>query len=115
MWAEDSSSGTLDDVMGNYAPKVDYYTKPGLASAAVKADKSRAFERYNKMDVDISNVQVTIDPGGTTASATFDKEWHFDGDQDSSEGKVQQFMKLQLINDNWLIVAEKDLKVYYKR
>lgn len=113
-WMLETEDLDIDSYMEHYAPRVDYYNKTGANSAEVRADKERAFLRYDTIRLDISNVDVTIDPSGETATAVFDKEWNFSGDG-TSAGKVQQLLRFRNFRGKWLITAEKDLKVYYTR
>lgn len=113
-WRSGSESLDLDDYMEHYAPTVDYYNKPGASAAFVRADKERAFSRYDTIWVGISEVTITPGNDGVTATAEFDKEWEFRG-AGRSTGKVRQMLKFRKIDGEWLIVAEKDLKLYYKR
>lgn len=113
-WKSRAESLDLNGYMGHYAGTVDYYRKSGASSAFVRADKLRAFSRYSSMRVNLSNMSVSTDPSGQEATVTMDKEWDFQGNGTSS-GKVRQLMRLRKINGQWLITAEKDLKVYYTR
>lgn len=113
-WKSQAESLDLNSYMAHYAGTVDYYRKSGASSAFVRADKQRAFSRYSSIRVNLSNISVTTDASGQTASATFDKEWDFQGNG-SSAGKVRQLMRLAKINGQWYITAEKDLRVYYTR
>ena len=113
-WRSQSESLNVNAYMSHYAPVVDYYNKPGSSAAYIRADKMRAFSRYSSIRVNLTNITVTADPSGRSATATFDKEWDFEGNG-SSSGKVRQMMRLSKINGQWLITAEKDLKLYYKR
>lgn len=113
-WASSLSARDLDGLMENYADKVDYFTKPGISRSAVRADKERALTLYDEMDVQVSNISVLSNDEGTSATATFDKEWRFTG-ENTSEGKTRSQLDLKYSNGVWLITAERDLKVYYKR
>ena len=113
-WKSEAEALDLNAYMDHYAPVVDYYNKPGSALSYVRADKMRAFSRYTSIRVNLSNISVTITPSDGTAVAVFDKEWDFQGGG-SSIGKVRQLMRLRNLNGQWLISAEKDLKLYYKR
>jgi len=113
-WKSQSESFDLDAYMGNYAKKVDYYRKAGATTAFVRADKEQAFSRYSSVAFTLSNISVTTHADGRTATAEFDKEWDFNGDGEST-GKVRQMMRFAKIDGQWLITAEKDLKLYYKR
>jgi hypothetical protein len=63
--------------------------------------------------MNISNLTVTPDASGERATAVFDKEWLFDGDQKSSSGKVRSELQMRKIKGEWRITSERDLKVYY--
>ena len=107
-------SHDLSGLMSNYADTLDYYTKRGMSSGSVRADKARAFSLYRSMNVSISNLDVTAGPSGDTATATFDKEWTFTG-SGTSQGKVRSQLIFRNSNGRWLITSERDLKVYYTR
>jgi hypothetical protein len=113
-WKEQTEALDINSYMAHYAPTVDYYTRPGVSSAFVRNDKQRAFSRYDSLRMNITNLKVTTDASGRTATAIFDKEWDFSGDSNST-GKVRQMMKFRNVDGQWLITAEKDLKVYYTR
>ncbi|HQU82098.1 MAG TPA: hypothetical protein PKY59_03185 [Pyrinomonadaceae bacterium] len=113
-WKSDGEAVDLDSYMQNYAPTVDYYNKKGSTNAQVRSDKQKAFDIYDSISVKITNLSVTPDDTGDTATAVFDKEWEFSGEEKYSAGKVKQEVKLKKINNKWLIASEKDLKLYYK-
>ena len=98
--------------MRKYAGTVDYYRKRGASVDFVRRDKQRAFDRFSSISVTISNMNVAVGDSGETATATFDKEWVFQGSR-TSTGKVQQQMQFRKINGEWLITGERDVKVYY--
>jgi hypothetical protein len=111
-WKSTAESHDLDSYMGNYAETVDYYRKKGASRSVVRADKQRAFDRFDTLGSDISNMDITVAPSGNEATALFDKEWEFEGET-RSKGKVRQEMQFKKVNGEWLITAEKDIKVYY--
>jgi hypothetical protein len=113
-WKSMAESKNLDAYMGNYADAIDYYNHSGASRSYVRSDKSRAFEMYDSIRVDLSNMNVSVDESGNKATATFDKEWDFRGSRNSS-GKVQTQLKLRNVNGQWRIVGERDLRVYYTR
>ena len=113
-WKSALESRDFNDYMSNYASTVDYYNRRGVSSATIRADKARAFTLYNSMRVNVSNMSVSIDPSGDTAMAVFDKEWSFSGGS-RSEGKTRSQLEFRRIDGRWLITAERDLKLYYKR
>jgi hypothetical protein len=113
-WKSSTESLDLEENLAHYAGHVDYYKRNGASQAFIRADKLRAFSRYDSIDFKLTNISISVDQSGQEATATFDKEWNFEGDQTSS-GRVQQLLKLRKINGQWLITAEKDLKVYFTR
>ncbi len=113
-WKSNMESGNLDAHMDNYASTLErYYTRSGMSRSEVRADKARAFNRFSSMRVSVSNMVVASD-GPSSATATFDKEWSFSGNGASS-GKVRSQLKFQEIGGRWLIVSERDVRVYYTR
>lgn len=113
-WKSQAEALNLNAYMSHYASTVDYYRRSGASIGFVRADKQRAFSSYSSIDVNLSNMSVDLDASGRDATVTFDKEWDFRGAR-SSSGKVRQLMKLTKIDGQWLITAEKDLRVYYTR
>jgi hypothetical protein len=112
-WNAQGEELDLDAYMGNYAGTVDYYNKKGASLAFVRGDKERAFGKYDSIKTNLSNITVTPDATGERATALFDKEWKFSGEESYSAGKVRQQLQLRKINGQWLITGERDLKVYY--
>ncbi len=110
-WKSTAESLDLDGYMGHYAETVNYYKKDGASLAFVRADKLRAFSRYDSIKIKLTNISISVDPSGMEASAKMDKAWDFAGAKNSS-GKVKQLIRLSKINSQWFITAEKDLYVY---
>ncbi len=112
-WIDLTESRDIDEYMNLYAGTVDYYNKSSVSAATIRNDKQRAFDSFDSIQIDISNLNVTPDATGERATAVFDKEWVFEGEDKYSAGKVQSQLQLRKINNQWLIVGERDLKVYY--
>ena len=113
-WVNSLESGNLDRHLGFYADTVDYY-QGRYSRNQISADKQRAFEQYDSLQMNVSNVRTDVAPPGNSAVVTYDKEWRFEGADKSSEGKVQSQLTLEKINNRWLITGERDLRVYYQR
>lgn len=111
-WAAAGQDGDLDRQLTKYADTVKYYNKGDANHDFIRADRERAFAAYESIEMDISDLNVAVDPTGETATATFNKEWVFDGVKRST-GKVRQELKLRKIRGEWLIVSERDTKIYY--
>jgi len=112
-WKSASENLDIDEHLSNYANTVDYYTGGKISLARVRADKQRAFDAYDSINFNISNMKITPDASGDKAVALFDKEWRFEGDRKNSSGKVLQQLTLSKIGGRWLITGERDLKTYY--
>jgi hypothetical protein len=112
-WKDASERLDLESHLSNYADTVDYYKGGKVNKSKVASDKQKAYEKYNSIVVTVSNVKVTPGENADEATATFDKEWSFAGDEEFSSGKVQQQLKFKKISGKWKIAGEKDLKVYF--
>jgi len=112
-WKNATENLDIDAHMNEYADTVDYYKAGRVGQARVRADKQRAYEQYSSVNINISNMKITPGESGNNATALFDKEWKFEGDEKSSSGKVQQQLTLSKIGGRWLITGERDLRVYY--
>jgi ketosteroid isomerase-like protein len=115
-WANAIEDGDINGHLSYYADTLEYYyTTRGLSKNQVRADKQRAFEAFDDIQFNISNLRVMPEPGGDRVIVVYDKEWVFSNDERTSKGKVQSQLTLQRINGRWLIVGERDLKVYYQQ
>lgn len=112
-WRLQSEARSVDTYMNNYAETIDYYNKRGATRVYVRGDKARVFSKYDSIRFEITNLTVTSDASGETATALFDKEWEFENVQKTSKGKVRQELRLRKFSGKWRITSEKDLKVYY--
>lgn len=113
-WTAASRARDLDKHMSFYADTLDtYYNASNVSSSRVRSDRARAYQIYNTLDVELSDIKVTPDPAGDKATATFDKTWTFEGDEKYSSGSVHQKIWLAKLGGRWRITGEKDLQVYY--
>ena len=112
-WKAASENLDLEAHLSQYAPTVDYYKGGKTSLAKVRADKERAYNQFDSITFNITNMKITPDASGEKATAIFDKQWTFEGANKNSTGKVQQLLTLSKIDGQWKIIGEKDLKVYY--
>jgi hypothetical protein len=112
-WKSAAEDLDLDSHMSHYAPLVDYYRGGKVGAARVRADKEKAFSKFETISVNISDISIAPDDTGEYATATFDKEWTFETTERTSSGKVRQQLTLTKIGGVWKISGEKDLKVYF--
>lgn len=103
----------IETHMKSYAATLEnYYRESGIDRNHVRADRQRAFDRYESLDLQIDKLTVTPE-SENSAVAVFDKSWTFKNPQRTSTGAVQQEMLLIKENGNWIIMGEKDEKVYF--
>jgi len=111
-WKSGTESGNIDSYINLYADRLDYYyTKRGVSRSAVRSDKQNAFSQFSDIQMNVGNLTVTPDESGEKATAVFDKEWVFSGAKRFA-GKAQSQLQFKKVNGTWLIVGERDLKVY---
>jgi hypothetical protein len=112
-WRSSIEKRDVETHIKNYVESLDnYYKESGIHREHVRADRQRAFDRYPSINLQIDNLK--IEPlSSDTAVAVFDKSWTFKNPQRVSTGAVQQEMELVKQNGRWLIMGEKDAKVYY--
>jgi ketosteroid isomerase-like protein len=114
-WAQSTRDRDLNAHARFYADTLEtFYQRQNVPAAQVLADRARAFTRYDELEVEIENVEITPDPTGARVTATFDKKWTFEADDKTSSGSVRQQLTLAKVGGRWLIIGEKDLQVYSK-
>jgi hypothetical protein len=112
-WTETMRQANLERHMAYYADTLHtYYLQSNYSSSRVRANVARAFSKYDTFDVKLTNMQIEVDPPGTSAIATFDKTFTFSGATTYSGSGLNRFW-LEKIGGRWLITGEKDLKTYY--
>jgi serine/threonine-protein kinase len=115
-WAGAARAHNLDLQMTYYTDVVSpYFGRRSISKAEIRADRSVAYRRYPRLDIQLSNMNLVVDSSGTQATATFDKSFTFSSDDKSFSGMVNTRVWLAKIGSQWLITGEKDLKVYYTR
>lgn len=111
-WKATSEAHDLDGHMRMYASSVDYYKRRGVSPSVIRADKQRAYSKFDSIRININVISITPDPSGETAGAIIDKEWVFQGGGYLA-GKVRQKLQLENVRGEWLISGEQDQKVFY--
>jgi serine/threonine protein kinase len=115
-WAGAARAHNLDLQMTYYTDVVSpYFGRRSASRAEIRADRSVAYRRYPRLDIQLSNINVVFDSSGTQATATFDKSFTFSSDERSFSGMVNTRVWLTKFGPQWLITGEKDLKVYSTR
>lgn len=112
-WAKTNSDKDSDAHLAHYANMLEvYYGESGKDKNHVLADRLRAYQRYDTIQMQVDNLKIT--PESTeSARIIFDKSWTMKNDKKTSTGSVQQEIHVTKTNGRWLIDTEKDLKVYF--
>lgn len=112
-WARTNSEKNPDAHLAHYANMLEiYYGESGKDKNHVLADRLRAYQRYDSIQMQVDNLKIT--PQSTeSAIIIFDKSWTMKNDKKTSTGSVQQEIHVTKTNGKWLIDSEKDLKVYF--
>lgn len=112
-WNTANKERKIEDHIKCYADTLEvYYKESGKDKNHVKADRLRAYQLFDSIDIQIDNIKITPE-SETSASATFDKTWTFKNSKKVSTGSVQQEFNFIKKDGKWLINGEKDTKVYY--
>lgn len=111
-WVQSLEARNLNEHISHYAPRLHtYYLARGVNRGYVRSDRARALSTFEKLDFDVSNIEVRVDPSGKRAIATYDKRWSFQGESPWS-GTVRERLWLENNSGRWRITGERDLKVY---
>lgn len=114
-WRSRTVSRDLVALRDLYADNLSYYyTKGNVSASSVIADKQRALQKYNSIQISISDLRVTPDATGESATAVYDKDWSFDGVKPFC-GVVRSQMQVKKIRGEWFITGEKDIPGTFKR
>lgn len=114
-WAQTSRNRDVDRHLQYYAETLDfYYNRTMVPSSKVREDRTRAFAKFNYINIQLSNLNIQVDSTGQRATVTLDKTFEFRGDNNAFfNGSVQDQLALTKLGGSWLITGEKELKVYY--
>jgi serine/threonine protein kinase len=111
-WVQATESRDINALMATYYDKLTLYNKqPNVASSVVRTDKEHAIGMYSNMKVQLSNVNVVLDPDGDRGTAVFDKTWQFTGSSNFT-GSSQEELKFFRTGGKWRITSERTIQVY---
>lgn len=111
-WKTSIEKRDINDQMRHYAKTLEtFYRDSDKDQNHVRAERLKAIERYDTLNLDLTNITVTAE-SDRFAKVVFDKTWVFRGKDRFSSGGVQQEMGLVKSDGKWYIVIEKDLQTY---
>ncbi len=109
-WNAALQSRNLDAHMAYYAPHLHtYFLKENVDRNTARAEAAAALSRYSKLKIRTSPLAVSVDPAGTHAVVTYEKNWDFDGKEPWSGAAVERLW-LERMNGRWRITGVRDLK-----
>jgi serine/threonine protein kinase len=112
-WTQSSQAKNLPAHMRHYADVVDYYLAGPVPKARVAADRTRAYAKFDSIDVRVTKIHsITPAPGGARVDVVLDKSWRFEGPSGTSTGAVKQQLVLERIGGEYKIVKERDIARY---
>jgi hypothetical protein len=112
-WARTNSEKNSDAHIAHYANTLEiYYGESGKDKNHVLADRLRAYQKYDSIQMQVDNLKITPE-SMESAMIVFDKSWTMKNDKKTSTGSVQQEVHISKTGGRWLIDSEKDLKVYF--
>jgi hypothetical protein len=113
-WRQTMVNPDVDAHMSYYADVLHtYYKAQDVNVSRVRSNVARAFSSYSTFDVQVTNLQIEVDPSGMRAVATFDKTFEFSNAEKRYAGSGLNRFWFEKIGGRWLITGEKDLKTYY--
>jgi serine/threonine protein kinase len=112
-WAASLRRRDLEGNMSYYASRLDvFYDSSNVDKETVRMKRQNNFNNYTYMDVQLSNLDVTVDSSGTRAVVTYDNTYDWRG-RTSTSGKSHNEIDLVKAGGQWLITSEKHLKTIY--
>lgn len=113
VWAKTNSAKDTDAHLALYANTLEvYYGESGKDKNHVRADRLRAYQRYDTVQMSVDKVKIS--PESTeSATVVFDKSWTMKNDKKTSTGSVEQEIHVSKTSGKWLIDSERDLRVYF--
>ena len=111
-WKASIEARDIEKHLQHYADQIDtYYQASNVNHDFIRADRMRAFEQFDEIQVQFINIEVNLETS-ESAIVTFDKTWNFRSPTRFSNGLVHQEILMRKIEKQWFITSERDLEVY---
>ncbi|HEX8650070.1 MAG TPA: hypothetical protein VF708_04455 [Pyrinomonadaceae bacterium] len=112
-WIATTNARDLNRQKEFYMPKVSaFYRARNVTREEVLADKGRAFENADLLDVRaLGQPEISIHPNGRMATMRFRKQYAVRNGQQDRRGEVLQELRWRRTGKGWKIVSERDVKV----
>ncbi|MBA3354329.1 MAG: hypothetical protein H0U18_00010 [Pyrinomonadaceae bacterium] len=111
-WISATNNRDIDKQMSFYVPRLRaYYLTRNTSRAFVREEKARVFATASLIDIRAQEPEIIFQDGGRTAIMRYRKSYRVDNKRQSRRGEVIQELRWQLIEQEWLIFSERDIKV----
>lgn len=111
-WIAATNARDLNKQMGFYNHKVNaFYRARDVGLDIVRADKARAYERAQSINVSAGIPQISLSRDGRTAIMRFRKQYAIAGGGEDRSGEVVQELRWRRVDGKWRIVSERDVRV----
>jgi YD repeat-containing protein len=111
-WIAATNARDIERQMGFYAPVVGaFYRARGVSREFVRAEKTRVFQQADVIDVRARAPEIRFTPDKRAATMWFHKEYVIKGGGQDRQGEVVQELRWRLIEGEWRIVSERDVRV----
>lgn len=108
-WTASLKAHDLETYLSFFSDPIEtYHMQRGYGRDRLRAQMAIAFARYDNLDIELSNIQITPDRSGISAVCFFTKKWDFQGAKNYS-GLVREKLWLSKVEGRWLITGIKDL------
>jgi ketosteroid isomerase-like protein len=111
-WIAATNARDINKQMGFYNQQVNaFYRARDVSLDSVRADKARAYERADSINVRAGIPQISLSPDGLTATMRFRKQYNIAGGGEDRSGEVVQELRWRRVNGKWRIISERDVRV----
>lgn len=111
-WLAATNARDIDRQMNFYDARMGaYYLARNASHAAVRAEKEGLFARASTVDVRADDPQITVSPGGETATMRFRKQYTIEGGGHVRRGAVIQELRWRRTPAGWKITSERDVRI----
>lgn len=111
-WVEATNDRDVVRQMEFYAPRLlAYYLTRDTPREAVRAEKSRVFDRAAAVSVTAEEPEIVFLDGGAAAVMRFRKRYRIEGGAQARRGEVIQELRWRKTSRGWKIYSERDIRV----
>lgn len=111
-WIKATNDRSISRQMTFYMPRLEaFYLARNVSSEAVRREKERIFSRAKAVDIRAAEPEIIFRDGANTAVMRFRKQYAIEDDRRKRSGEVVQELRWRLMNGDWKIYSERDIRV----